>query len=77
MLKDLYKSDADWRVGICGTSIRLARTKVDSSEKIRWAFQTICCHLWRKWQLREKVLICGNDYDTPDGTGIKLKFRVG
>jgi len=51
MLRDLYRSDAGCALVSCGTSIRLARTKVGSSEKTRWAFRTICCHLWRKWRL--------------------------
>jgi hypothetical protein len=51
MLWDLYRSDDEWRIGICATSIWLARTKAGLSEKIRWTFQTTFCPLWRKWQL--------------------------
>lgn len=78
MLKDLYKSDADWRVGILRyfNPVGAHESGLIGEDPVGIPNNLLPFVAQVAVGKREKVVICGNDYDTPDGTGIRDFIHV-
>jgi len=78
MLKDLYRSDADWRIGIlryfnpagAHESGLIGEDPLGVPNNLLPLVSQVAAGQ------REKLLVYGCDYDTPDGTGIRDFIHV-
>ncbi|MBR0795984.1 UDP-glucose 4-epimerase GalE [Bradyrhizobium jicamae] len=78
MLKDLYKSDDDWRIGIlryfnpagAHESGFIGEDPLGVPNNLLPLVSQVAAGR------REKLLVYGSDYDTPDGTGIRDFIHV-
>ncbi|WP_334504708.1 UDP-glucose 4-epimerase GalE [Bradyrhizobium sp. AZCC 1678] len=78
MLRDIYRSDADWRVGILRyfNPVGAHESGLIGEDPVGIPNNLLPLVAQVAVGKREKVLICGNDYDTPDGTGIRDFIHV-
>jgi UDP-glucose 4-epimerase len=78
MLKDLCKSDPDWRVGILRyfNPVGAHESGLIGEDPVGIPNNLLPLVAQVAVGKREKVFIFGNDYDTPDGTGIRDFIHV-
>ena len=78
MLKDLYNSDSDWRVGILRyfNPVGAHESGLIGEDPVGTPNNLLPFVAQVAVGKREKVLIYGNDYETPDGTGIRDFIHV-
>jgi UDP-glucose 4-epimerase len=78
MLNDLYKSDADWRIGILRyfNPVGAHESGLIGEDPVGIPNNLFPFVAQVAVGKRDKVLVWGNDYDTPDGTGIRDFIHV-
>jgi UDP-glucose 4-epimerase len=78
MLKDLYRSDEDWRIGILRyfNPVGAHESGLVGEDPLGVPNNLLPFVAQVAIRKREKLLIWGNDYDTPDGTGIRDFIHV-
>ena len=78
MLRDLYRSDAGWRVGILRyfNPVGAHESGLIGEDPVGIPNNLLPFVAQVAVGKRERVLVCGNDYDTPDGTGIRDFIHV-
>jgi UDP-glucose 4-epimerase len=78
MLKDLYRSDDDWRIGILRyfNPVGAHESGLIGEDPVGVPNNLLPFVAQVAIGKREKLLIWGNDYDTPDGTGIRDFIHV-
>jgi UDP-glucose 4-epimerase len=78
MLKDLYESDDDWRIAILRyfNPVGAHESGLIGEDPIGTPNNLLPFVAQVAIGKREKLVICGNDYDTPDGTGIRDFIHV-
>jgi len=78
MLKDLYRSDDDWRIGILRyfNPVGAHESGLIGEDPVGIPNNLLPFVAQVAIGKREKLLIWGNDYDTPDGTGIRDFIHV-
>lgn len=78
MLRDLCRSDADWRVGILRyfNPVGAHESGLIGEDPVGTPNNLLPLVAQVAVGRREKLLICGNDYDTSDGTGIRDFIHV-
>jgi UDP-glucose 4-epimerase len=78
MLRDLYRSDSDWRIGILRyfNPVGAHESGLIGEDPLGVPNNLVPFVAQVAIGKREKLLIWGNDYDTPDGTGIRDFIHV-
>jgi UDP-glucose 4-epimerase len=78
MLRDLYRSDHDWRIGILRyfNPVGAHESGLIGEDPVGVPNNLLPLVAQVAVGVREKLLIWGNDYDTPDGTGIRDFIHV-
>lgn len=78
MLKDLYQSDDDWRIGILRyfNPVGAHESGLIGEDPLGVPNNLVPFVAQVAIGKREKLRIWGNDYDTPDGTGIRDFIHV-
>jgi UDP-glucose 4-epimerase len=78
MLRDLYRSDDDWRIGILRyfNPVGAHESGLIGEDPLAVPNNLLPFVAQVAIGKREKLLIWGNDYDTPDGTGIRDFIHV-
>jgi UDP-glucose 4-epimerase len=78
MLKDLYRSDDDWRIGILRyfNPVGAHESGLIGEDPLGVPNNLLPLVAQVAIGKRERLLIWGNDYDTPDGTGIRDFIHV-
>jgi UDP-glucose 4-epimerase len=78
MLKDLYRSDDDWRIGILRyfNPVGAHESGLIGEDPLGVPNNLLPFVAQVAIGKREKLQIWGNDYDTPDGTGIRDFIHV-
>jgi UDP-glucose 4-epimerase len=78
MLKDIYRSDNDWRIGILRyfNPVGAHESGLIGEDPIGVPNNLLPFVAQVAIGKRDKLLIWGNDYDTPDGTGIRDFIHV-
>jgi UDP-glucose 4-epimerase len=78
MLKDLYRSDEDWRIGILRyfNPVGAHESGLIGEDPLGVPNNLVPFVAQVAIGKREKLRIWGNDYDTPDGTGIRDFIHV-
>jgi UDP-glucose 4-epimerase len=78
MLRDLYRSDNDWRIGILRyfNPVGAHESGLVGEDPLGVPNNLLPFVAQVAIGQREKLLVWGNDYDTPDGTGIRDFIHV-
>jgi UDP-glucose 4-epimerase len=78
MLKDLYESDDDWRIAILRyfNPVGAHESGLIGEDPIGIPNNLLPFVAQVAIGKREKLVVCGNDYDTPDGTGVRDFIHV-
>jgi UDP-glucose 4-epimerase len=78
MLRDLYRSDDDWRIGILRyfNPVGAHASGLIGEDPLGVPNNLLPFVAQVAIGRRDKLLIWGNDYDTPDGTGIRDFIHV-
>ncbi|WP_407181432.1 UDP-glucose 4-epimerase GalE [Bradyrhizobium sp. STM 3562] len=78
MLKDLYRSDDEWRLGILRyfNPVGAHESGLIGEDPVGVPNNLVPFVAQVAIGKQEKLKICGNDYDTPDGTGIRDYIHV-
>jgi UDP-glucose 4-epimerase len=78
MLRDLYRSDNDWRIGILRyfNPVGAHESGLVGEDPLGVPNNLLPFVAQVAIGQRERLLVWGNDYDTPDGTGIRDFIHV-